>query len=130
MENINTRRKGAIAVAAAINYFTKQNRSVFVPIADCDKYDIIVDNGNLERIQCKYTSEKSNKDSFAVRLLTFGGYRQKTYKTKYINGDFDLLFVRCSNGSKFLIPAENIVGKSEIAVSSKKNSPWTKYFLG
>ncbi len=129
MNGLNTKRKGAIAVALAISYFVNKNYSVFIPVADCDKYDIVVDNGITKKVQCKYTSEKSNTDSFAVRLLTFGGYREKTYKTKYRNGDFDLFFIYCANGDTFLIPAEKVIGKSEIAVSSKVNSPWVKYLV-
>ena len=122
---MNTKRKGSLAIGEAIVYFTKNNKSVFVPVSDCDKYDIVIDQeGALKRIQCKYSDDREKSGAFIVDLRTFGGYREKTYHIKYIKGDFDYLFIYCSNGDKFLIPAEKLWGKSQLGVGVKS---WSEF---
>jgi|SRR5579872_1852572 len=107
-------------MGAAIGYFSEKNIPVLLPIVDSEKYDLVLDeNGILKRVQCKYTSHQEPSGAYAVDLRTFGGYREKTYFIKYQKGDFDLLFVLCSNKDKYLIPAEQIIDKSQIAVGSK-----------
>lgn len=122
---MNSRRKGSIAVAEAIAYFINKGLTVLVPIADCDKYDLGIDlEGKINRVQCKYSNYKEPSGAFIVDLTTFGGYREKTYHTKYKDGDFDLLFIYCGNRDKYLIPAEKILGKSHISIGVKS---WNEF---
>lgn len=122
---MNTKRKGSLAVGEAIAYFIGQGITVLLPVSDCDKYDIAVDNnGTIQRVQCKYSNDQEPSGSYIVDLRTFGGYREKTYSTKYKDGDFDLLFIYCSNKDKYVIPASKIVGKAHIAVGIKK---WNEF---
>jgi len=122
---VNTKRKGSLAVGEAISYFVKNKMSVLIPISDCDKYDLAVDQKNgIKRIQCKYSDDKAPSGAFIVDLRTFGGYRQKTYHTKYLEDDFDYLFIYCSNGNKYLIPAKEVIGRSQLALGIKS---WNKF---
>ena len=122
---MNSKRKGSIAVGEAIAYFISTGISVFVPVSDCDKYDLVVDqNRKFKRIQCKYSNDREKSRAFIIDLRTFGGYREKTYHTKYLDEDFDYLFIYCSNGDKYLIPAEKLLGMSQIAVGIKS---WRQY---
>ncbi|PIP74431.1 MAG: hypothetical protein CO135_00900 [Candidatus Levybacteria bacterium CG_4_9_14_3_um_filter_35_16] len=122
---VNTKRKGSLAVGEAIAYFTKNENSVLIPVSDCDKYDLAIDrDGIIKRIQCKYSNDNEPSGAFIVDLRTFGGYREKTYYAKYLKDDFDLLFVYCSNGDKYLIPMEKILGKSHLALGVKS---WNEY---
>ncbi len=124
---MNSKRKGSLAVGEAIAYFANQGITVLIPITDCDKYDLAVDHkGALKRVQCKYSNDRERSGSFIVDLRTFGGYREKTYHTKYLDGDFDLLFIYCSNGNKYLIPVEKVRGKSQLAVGIKS---WNEFKL-
>lgn len=122
---MNTKRKGSLAIGEAIAHFTNNGITVLIPISDCDKYDIVIDqNGKLKRIQCKYSNDNEPSGAFIIDLRTFGGYRKKTYHTKYIKEDFDYLFAYCSNGEKYLIPSEKIIGKAHLAVGKKR---WNEY---
>ena len=121
---MNTKRKGSIAIGAAINYFAGKGVTVLLPIADCDLYDLAIDDGDLKRIQCKYTDHKQPNGGYNVDLRTFGGYREKTYHLRYKNGDFDSLFIYCGNGQKYVIPAEKIIDKAHIVVGSRS---WNEY---
>lgn len=122
---MNSKRKGSIAVGKAIAHFITKGKTVLIPISDCDKYDLVIDeDGLLKRVQCKYTNDKEKSGAFIVDLRTFGGYREKTYHRKYIEEDFDYLFVYCSNGNKYLIPVKEIFAKSQIVIGSKS---WNEY---
>ena len=122
---MNTRRKGSLAIGAAINHFTSKGMTVLLPIADCDLYDLVIGHdGVLEKIQCKYTDYKQPNGGYNIDLRTFGGYRKKTYHLRYKNGDFDFLFIYCGNGQKYLIPEEKVIDKSHIVVGSRS---WNEY---
>ena len=124
---MNTKRKGSIAVGAAIAYFIGKGLTVLLPVADCDLYDLAIDDGgSIKKIQCKYTSDKEPNEGYNVDLRTFGGYRNKTYYLRYKKGDFDLLFVYCSNEQKYLIPAEKIINKSHLVLGVKN---WNEFKL-
>src|SRR5258706_9656666 len=122
---MNTKRKGSLAVGEAIAYFIARGTTVLLPVADCDKYDLAIDESNsLKKVQCKYSSDQEKSGAYIIDLRTFGGYREKTYYTKYKNGDFDFLFVYCSNGEKYIIPEEKVIHKVKIALGNKS---WNEY---
>jgi hypothetical protein len=122
---LNSKKKGGIAVGEAISYFLKKNESVFVPISDSDKYDLVVNvNGSFKKVQCKYSNDKAQSGGFIVDLRTFGGYREKTYHNKYEKDDFDLLFIYCSNNNKYLIPSDVVWDKSQIVLGINS---WYEY---
>ena len=121
---MNTKRKGSLAIGEAINYFTNKGITVLLPIADCDLYDLAIDDGGLKRIQCKYTDYQQSNGGYNVDLRTFGGYREKTYHLRYKDGDFDFLFIHCGNGQKYLIPAEKVIDRTHIVVGSRS---WNEY---
>lgn len=122
---MNSKRKGSLAVGEAISYFIGINCSVFIPVSDCDKYDLVINqNGSFKKIQCKYTGHKAPSGGFFVDLRTFGGYRDKTYYIRYGKEDFNLLFVYCSNGDKYLISEEMIRNKAQLVVGGKS---WNEF---
>ena len=122
---MNTKRKGSLAIGAAISHFAGQGKTVLIPIADCDLYDLAIDeDGVIKKVQCKYTNDKEQNGGYNVDLRTFGGYREKTYYLRYKKGDFELLFIYCGNGEKYLIPAEKIISKSHLVVGIKS---WNEF---
>ncbi|MFH1187011.1 MAG: group I intron-associated PD-(D/E)XK endonuclease [Candidatus Levyibacteriota bacterium] len=124
---MNSKRKGSIAVGEAIAYFISKGKTVLISISDCDKYDLVIDNGgSFKKIQCKYSGSQEPSGAYVVDLSTYGGYRTKTYHVKYIKGDFDFLFVYCSNGERYLIPAKEVIGKLKISVGKKS---WRQYIV-
>jgi hypothetical protein len=117
---VNSKRKGSIAVGEAISHFIRDGLTVLLPAVDCDKYDIAIDEGkSIKKIQCKYSNDQEPSGGYIVDLRTFGGYREKTYFTKYLKDDFDYLFVYCNNKEMYLIPSDKIIGKSQIIVGKK-----------
>ena len=124
---MNSKRKGSLAVGEAIAHFIARGITVLTPISDCDKYDLVIDDhGYLKKIQCKYSSSQEPSGAYIIDLSTYGGYRTKTYHTKYNQGDFDLLFIYCRNKEKYLIPAEHVLGRSKISVGKKS---WRQHII-
>ncbi len=121
---MNTKKKGTLAIGAAIGYFVGNGITVLLPVADTDLYDLAIDNGGIKRVQCKYTDDRESNGGYNIDLRTFGGYREKTYYLRYKNGDFDLLFIYCSNGQKYLIPSEKVIDRAHIVVGSRS---WNEY---
>ena len=64
---MNTKRKGSLAIGTAISYFTNKGITVLLPIADCDKYDLVIDEGGfLKRVQCKYSGGREDSGAYIV----------------------------------------------------------------
>lgn len=120
---MNSKKKANIATGKAMAYFSVNGFTISLPVGDCEKYDLVVDFGKLEKIQCKYTSVEAPSGSFIAELRTFGGYRDKTYFNKYKEGDFDRLYIYCKNGNEYLIPWKLVKGMSRIVVGNK----WEEY---
>lgn len=122
---MNSKKKGSLAIGEAIAYFIKKNDSVFIPVSDCDKYDLVInEDSSFKKIQCKYSNDTAKSGGYIVDLRTFGGYREKTYHNKYIKDDFDFLFVFCGNGDRYLIPVEKIIHRSQLVLGGKS---WNEF---
>ena len=113
----NTKHQGNIGLAAAIKYFVVNGYTVSIPINDSQDYDLIVEEeGILHRVQVKTTSYKAPSGAFQVNLRSTGGTKGTVYKR--VNKDnSDLLFILCSDNSKFIIPLVEITNTSTINLS-------------
>ena len=124
---MNTRQQGALGVAKAISHFASNGYSISLPIADSQRYDLIVDNGTLLRVECKtssYQKLRGNTAYYNVALKTSGGNRSWNKKPVPINADdCDLLFVHCLGGPNYLIPTASVNGRGTLQLSPK----WDRY---
>ena len=103
-----TQRKGDIAVAQAINTFTRLGYDILIPLTESAAYDLVVDTQNdLKRIQVRYTSTKevdlrnihSNSKGYVVK------------KTK--DNSYDWLYVLANEKEEYLIK-ECLTGRRSI----------------
>lgn len=104
---MKTKQKGDLAVAKAIASFTERGYEVLLPIGDKKPYDMVVETeeGELKKVQCKYTSHKSKYDVYKVPLKVMGGNRTSgNTSKKYDKKDFDILYVLTSDGQEYIIP--------------------------
>ena len=74
---MNSKQKGDVALAKAISYFMESEYEVLLPIGDKRPYDLVVEDkeGNLIKIQSKYTSHKTKYGKYVVPLRVMGGNR-------------------------------------------------------
>lgn len=120
MEFENTRQQGAYGVALATAYFTSLGHSVSIPMSDCQRYDLIVDDGSvLSRVEVKTSANKSTEKSYCVQLATSGGNQSWSGVSKTISTeDCDLVFVATIDGRGFVFKASEVEGKTTITVGN------------
>lgn len=112
---MRTSKQGDIGVAAAILYFTKLGYPVSKPLADSQRYDLVVDSGELLRVECK-TASTSRVEMRTKNVLS---KRQTLLSAEEI----DLLFVYHLDGRQYLIPSRLVDGVQSISLGPK----WDKY---
>ena len=117
---INSKKQGDAGVGQAIGYFTSLGHTVCIPLADSQNYDLVVDYGELKRVQVKFASYKRTPLSpFAVELRVKGGNKTGTGKTKFFDNSVDILFICTSDYKMYVIPTEVIDCKSCLTLCDK-----------
>lgn len=118
----NTKQQGNIGLGMAIQYFTENLYTVSLPLNDSQDYDLIIEDrdGSLKKVQVKTTHSKSECGTYCVNLRVLGGNSKKNYVHKKGNEIiYDLLFVLCDNGDRYLIP-KNIINNKSSAITVGK----------
>lgn len=114
---MKSKQKGDLAVAKAIARYTELGYEILLPIGDKRPYDMVLEDeeGNLLKVQCKYTSYKSKHGVFAAPLRVMGGNRSSGNSSKkYTKEDFDILFVLTSEGSEYSIQFSEVKATTQI----------------
>lgn len=113
----NSKKQGDIGLGVAIAYFAAEGYVVNIPLTDSQDYDLIVDDGELlQRIQVKTTSYKARDGKFRVSLTTKGGNKSGQTVKKFDKTKVDRVFVLTSDGKKYVIPVEDLVGNNTISL--------------
>lgn len=124
----NTKAQGTVGLGSAIEYFTRNNYIISLPLNDSQDYDLIVDDGNkLQKVQVRTSDAKSKHGSYNVSVRVSGGSATKRNQIRKAGTDmkYDLLFALCGDGSKYLIPKEAFKNcRSYIVVGNKS---YTEY---
>lgn len=115
----NTKKQGDAGVGMAIGWFASRGWTVSIPLTDSQDYDLIVDNGAIQRVQVKSTSFKSKYGVFTISLTVKGGNRSGTGKIKkFDKTKVDAVFALTSTGDMYFIPV-NAVATSSISLGHK-----------
>jgi hypothetical protein len=125
--NINARFQGNVGLADAIAFFEKQGIRVLLPLTDCLKYDLVIDNkGKLERVQVK-TSSYRRGQCYEVMIKTCGGNRTGSGVYHPFDASIiDWLYVlTLPEEIKYLIPASVIEAKHTLTLGQK----WSEYIV-
>lgn len=109
----NTKKQGDAGVGMAIGWMASRGWTVSIPLTDSQDYDLIADNGSLNRVQVKTSSFKSKYGVFVVSLTVKGGNRSGTGKIKkFDKTKVDAVFVHTSEGDMYFIPVAFVAGSS------------------
>jgi hypothetical protein len=124
-------KQGTVSELLAASYFVQNNYIVSKPLSDFNEYDLVVDNGQLKRIQVKTIYWDNSKQRFLISCVT-SHIRGNTHREnkKYRNSSFDLLCgVEMKSGAIYLIPIDRIVGRRSITIypNGKPNTVGTRY---
>ncbi|HEU5004709.1 MAG TPA: group I intron-associated PD-(D/E)XK endonuclease [Candidatus Saccharimonadales bacterium] len=118
---MQTKQKGDLALASAIQYFVSQDYEVCLPIGDKRDYDLIIEKGGqLSRVQVKYAGLYLRGNQCKVGLRITGGNQSFHYAKKYMDDAFDELFVYTAKGEMFLLPWSKVTARNEISIEHKK----------
>ena len=134
---MNKHQKGTISELLASSYFVKNGYIVSKPITDFNEYDLIIDNGELKRVQVKTIYFDNSKKRYMISCVTShirGGNRREN--KKYSLTSFDILCaIEPELGAIYLIPIEKVALRRGITLyptgknnrTNKKNEDFEKY---
>jgi hypothetical protein len=123
---MNSKYKGSLAAAQCIAKLYSLGYEVLLPIGDRKCYDLVFDNGKkLLKVQAKYAGRNSRNKCIAALRIT-GGNQSFNYTRKYLDDDFDYLYVYTETGNHFLIKWSDIQNRNEVSVECEK---YKKYLI-
>ncbi len=109
----NSKKQGDVGLGMAIGWFCANGYTVSLPLTDSQEYDLIVDDGDLQRIQVKTSRHKAPSGSWKVDLRTNGGNMTGAGKTTWIDkSKVDYLFIVTGDGSMYYLPVTLLDEKS------------------
>jgi len=125
---MNTSEKGALTESKAVEYFVKENFTVFLPFSDTCSIDLICVKGvQLTRIQCKTGRISKNRETIDFNARSCNKQLIKDY-----HGKIDFFFVYVTElDKKYLIPIDK-VGKNSMSlrlVPTKRKKKNTNFAL-
>lgn len=119
-DNMNTTTQGNVGLGLAIAYFVSRGYVVSLPLNDNQGYDLIVDDGNLQRVQVKTTATiPKNKKNYVVQLKSVRANRSCNKIKNFDATKCELLFVLTEKDDKYLIPSMVVDGYSALSLSAK-----------
>ncbi|HTE58137.1 MAG TPA: group I intron-associated PD-(D/E)XK endonuclease [Verrucomicrobiae bacterium] len=120
---MHTKQKGDLAVANAIQYYMTNGYEVCLPIGDKRPYDLVIEvEGVLKRVQVKYAGFYNGIQQHKVALRITGGNQSFSTTKKYLDNDFDELFVYTASGRKFVLAWDKITARNELNIEHPKYS--------
>lgn len=108
--------QGNLGLGAAIAYYTSKCIPVSIPLNDTQGYDLIIDDGNLKRVQIKTTKFKSNT-GYVVQLKNSGGASGRGVIRSFDKSKSDILFILTKSGERYEIPTSIIKAISAITLN-------------
>lgn len=109
----NPRHQGDAGVGIAIAWFTTHDYRVSLPLTDSQRYDLIVDNGTLQRVQVKTATQVGPSGNYQAWIKTCGGNRSSSSSKHFDPSECEVLFIVTGDGAMYLIPTDEVrVGAS------------------
>ena len=112
-----------IAWGRWIQYFTRIGCTVLLPLSDAQDYDIAINNGKtIDRIQVKYTSQKSDSGYYHCKLYTCGhkDSNGKSYKKPTNYNKIDYFWFTNELKEDWLIPISELVNQKTITLNEDR----------
>lgn len=117
----NPRIQGNAGLGIAIAYFSRIGVQVAIPLTDTQRWDLIIENdGRLERVQVKTTTQRATKeDRYVVHLRTVGCNTKRAVTRDFHPTDYEWLFVVCGDACVYLIPTAAITARTQLYLGRK-----------
>jgi PD-(D/E)XK endonuclease len=111
----NSKKQGDFGLGRAISYYCSLGYTVSVPLTDSQNYDLIVENGSLQRVQVKTTTHKP-KGRYVVNMRTMGGNQKEYWCKKLDKSSIEILFILTDENDIYIIPTSEIKAMSSICL--------------
>jgi hypothetical protein len=116
----NSKQQGNVGIGQAIAYFTKMGYTVCIPLTDSQNYDLIVENGTIQKVQVKTSNYVVKSGGYEVALGTCGGNQSFNTVKKFDPSQVDLLFITLGNGQSYCIPTSILPKKDRRTITIGK----------
>ena len=107
------------AKGIAIGWFSKHGYIVSTPLVRHMDYDLLVDNGKIQRVRVVSTSCKNKSGHWEATLATSA---DGVSNRKFSKRSCDLVFIACDYSEFYVIPTRQI--KNTYKVVPTKNPTW------
>ena len=107
-------QKGAVAETAIIHAATRLGISVYTPVAEGGRYDMIFELGSrLVRVQCKWAPR--HDDVVVLRCYRARRNRQGLIRRIYLEGEIDAFAAYCADVDRcYFLPYELFAGRTQV----------------
>jgi hypothetical protein len=117
---MHTVSQGTVGLGLAIAYFTKKGYTVSLPLNDNQKYDLIADDGKLNRIQVKTTRQKNrNGRSYMVLLKSVRHNKNENAILLFDRSAVEYVFVVTETEDQYLIPASEVTATNALTLDAR-----------
>ena len=117
--------QGNVGLGRAIAYYTANCIPIMLPLNDTQKYDLVIDDEGLKRVQIKTTRGTNQNGVFLVQLKHSGGSDNKKAITNFDNTTSDILFVVTIEGTMYEIPTSEIQVKTQLTLTKE----WDRFIV-
>lgn len=107
----NPREQGAIGLAQAVAWFTRNGYEVSLPISEAQRYDLVVEDehGDLKKVEVKTTTHRNVRGRFVAQIKTCGGNQSWNGTVKRFDPDeVDILYVLTDSWDEYVIPTDHV----------------------
>ena len=111
---LTTDQKGAVAETAIIHAAIKLGISVYTPVAEGGRYDMIFELGSrLVRVQCKWAPRHG--DVVVLRCYSARRNRQGLLRRVYLEGEIDAFAAYCPDVDRcYFLPFELFTRRTQV----------------
>lgn len=112
LSNLSSSKQGNIGMTRAIYEYSKLGYHIFLPFAETEKYDFVMDDGEkLLKVQVKTSRYKRYR---GYRVNIGGTHGQEGRKDK----DYDLLFALLDNDQCYSIPVSHLRNTHNVSLGN------------
>jgi hypothetical protein len=131
---LTTDQKGSIAEMAIAWEATRLGVCVLRPMSNGARYDLVLDAGQLLRVQCKWAVQRG--DVVQVRCRTCRRGRDGFIRTCYTADEVDVIAAYCPDNDRcYLLPIEKFAGRTMVLLrisptrnNQQKGVNWAEEF--
>ena len=106
---MNTKDIGSLSESIVMTALLKQGHRVSVPWGENSPYDLVLDDGKLQRVQVKTGKLENGSVLFRISSTYYDGVAKKPISHRYEKGTVDVFGVYCPQNDKVYIVPDSVI---------------------